>query len=73
MLVDIYRNANGTLTDDVRAASLLTGIMSSCILYADMSARHSELPACAGSQRVYQLSLCGKDLAGRAGQRDLRQ
>lgn len=53
MLVDIYRNANGTLTDDVRAASLLTGIMSSCILYADMSARHSELPAYVQAAREY--------------------
>lgn len=53
MLVDIYRNANGTLTDDVRAASLLTGIMSSCILYADPSTRHGELPAYVQTAREY--------------------
>ena len=53
MLVDIYRNANGTLTDDVRAASLLTGIMSSCILYADPSTRRGELPAYVQTAREY--------------------
>lgn len=43
-LVDIYKNANGTLTDDLRAASLLTGIMTDCIVLADPSAHQEDLP-----------------------------
>lgn len=43
-LVEIYRNANGTLSDDARAASLLTVIMSRCIILADPSTQQEDLP-----------------------------